>query len=61
MNAIMTYTRCQSRCVLQSASSMTLKMIYSALLSGKMEQPFYQFNALPKSFLTPTEIMHFEW
>jgi hypothetical protein len=30
-------------------------------LSGNMEQPFYQLNALPKSFLTPTEIMHFEW
>jgi hypothetical protein len=27
----------------------------------KMEQPFYQLNTLPKSFLTPTEIMHFEW
>jgi hypothetical protein len=40
---------------------MGLKTIYSALLSGKMEQPFYQLNALPKSFLTPTEIMHFEW
>jgi hypothetical protein len=40
---------------------MGLKTIYSALLSYKMEQPFYQLNALPKSFLTPTEIMHFEW
>jgi hypothetical protein len=36
------------------------KMIYSAVLSCKMEQPFYQLNNLPKSFLTPTEIMHFE-
>jgi hypothetical protein len=38
-----------------------LKTIYSAVLSCKMKQPFYQLNALPKSFLTLTEIMHFEW
>jgi hypothetical protein len=40
---------------------MGLKTIYSAVLSYKMEQPLYQLNALPKSFLTPSEIMHFEW
>jgi hypothetical protein len=44
-----------------SASSMGLTTIYSAVLSCKMEQPFYQFNTLSKSLLTLTEIMHFEW
>ena len=40
---------------------MGLKVIYAALLSLRMEQPFSKFNALPKFILIPTEILHFEW
>ncbi|RZD21615.1 hypothetical protein EVU92_05925 [Pseudoalteromonas sp. MEBiC 03485] len=32
-----------------------LKAIYSALLNLTREQPFFAFNALPKSLLIPTE------
>jgi len=40
---------------------MGLKTIYAALLSLTMEEPLFKINALPKSFLNPTEILHSGW
>gem|GEM_PF-2680970 len=44
-----------------SAFLIGLKIIYTTLLNWTMEEPFSKFNALLKFFLTPTEILHFDW
>ena len=42
-------------------STVGLKLIYAALFTLTMEQPFYKVNALLKSVLISTEIEYFEW